>query len=354
MSPTPLYTFALFTLFIDIVTSLSSQINKEHFQSNINVTAKSNIEENIFPLFVSDKELTVLGGNAQADSIHTHIVDHVYDRFNNISVKDSSVGQRRIIETNPKLRDFSDKWAQALKRENLFPIDYGGSHPFEIFHRHRRYLLNNKYLTTNTTNPNYRSPFLDGLYQSTRRLQQLPWEPGTVYKPIRLVVDTGFIDSQAAMTSFSPEIDFIKKIAIPYVTKFWSNALRVFPVVGGIRVQKGFCPVPSESYSTEGVPDSDLVIVLTANVESVCQSGVMAAARSCQADQWDRPTVGTAVLCLDKLDVNDEDKRKRFIRVILHEFAHVLGMRSIDFPYFYEPETGMYLPLIYSIHDFVN
>jgi len=143
------------------------------------------------------------------------------------------------------------------------------------------------------------------------------------------------------MSSFSPEIDFVKKIAIPYVTKFWSNALRVFPVVGGIRVQEGFCPVTSESYSTEGVPDSDLVIVLAANMESVCQSGAMAAARSCQADQWDRPTVGTAVLCLDKLDVNDEDSRIMFIRVILHEFAHVLGMRSIDFPYFYEPETGL-------------
>jgi len=144
MPSTPLNIFTLFTLFIYIVTSLGSQINKEHLQSDINIIAKSNIKENTFPFFVSDKELTVLDGNAQADSIHTHIVDHIYDRDYNISAKDSSVGPRRIIETHPKLRDFSDKWAQALKRENFSPIDYGGSHPFEILHRHRRYLLSNK------------------------------------------------------------------------------------------------------------------------------------------------------------------------------------------------------------------
>jgi leishmanolysin-like peptidase len=102
----------------------------------------------------------------------------------------------------------------------------------------------------------------------------------------------------------------------------------VYPVQSNIIVDKAYCPTSQEEQYNTGIPDADLVIFLAGNIDLICDKGALAAARSCQADQFDRPVAGSAVICLDEIDVNDDEMVDTYFRVLSHELAHVLGMRK--------------------------
>ena len=105
-------------------------------------------------------------------------------------------------------------------------------------------------------------------------------------------------------------------------------ALQIYPVQSNIIIDKNYCPISNEEQHQAGVPDADLVIFLAANIKLICEKGALAAARSCQADQYDRPIAGSAVICLDEIDLNNDDMTDIYFRVMSHELVHVLGMRK--------------------------
>lgn len=119
------------------------------------------------------------------------------------------------------------------------------------------------------------------------------------------------------------------------------TALRVYPMKGNLQINQKICPTSTASQSTIGLPNTDLAIFVAANIDSICSGEALSAARSCQSDQYDRPSAGTAIMCLRHLNINDEHSKYKFIDVMIHEVAHVLGMRALDFAYFYNPQTGL-------------
>ena len=71
------------------------------------------------------------------------------------------------------------------------------------------------------------------------------------------------------------------------------------------------------------------------------QLQTLAFATNCQHDQLDRPTVGYTGICFGPLDPTDRTNKthKKRLLTIAHEFTHILGMNSYDFPYFYSHAT---------------
>ena len=77
------------------------------------------------------------------------------------------------------------------------------------------------------------------------------------------------------------------------------------------------------------------------DAEYSSQLQTLAFATNCQHDQLDRPTVGYTGICFGPMDPNDRTTKthKRRLLTIAHEFTHILGMNSYDFPFFYSHAT---------------
>lgn len=233
-------------------------------------------------------------------------------------------------QTHDKLKRFSTIWKASEDHESTYhnrfgrskKVDYGNLHPFERMQRQRNLF----------TQSNVRE-------NDNRRLQSNHWMEDTEYKPIRIVSDTTFLD--LASESNSEKINFLKNEVLPPVFEFWTKALRVFPLQQNLVVDEEFCPFSDVTQTVEGVANVDLLVFLAVDVKAICDNGPLAAARSCQADQFDRPVVGTTVVCLDRLDLEDDATRDTYISVLIHELSHVLGMRAIDFAYYYDQTTGL-------------
>ena len=232
------------------------------------------------------------------------------------------------------LHHFSLTWEAAESHEakhhsrlaSSTAVDYGGSHPYEIMERRRQLVEENQ-----------GSIHLDKMVEG-RSLQSNPWDSNAEYKPIRINVDTNYLSLLSSTNS--QKIQFLKEEIIPEVVNFWTSAIKVFPMNKNLKVDGSFCPFSDQDQVDVGVADTDLLILLAADVKAICDNGPLAAARSCQADQYDRPIVGSAVVCLDTMDLEDVTTKDTFVSILIHEIAHVLGMRSIDFSYFYDPTTG--------------
>ena len=101
--------------------------------------------------------------------------------------------------------------------------------------------------------------------------------------------------------------------------------------------------------------DVDLVVIVipvegtslcddstTFDPENSSQLQTLAFATNCQHDQLDRPTVGYTGICFGPIDPNDRSVKTHTSRVttVAHEFTHILGMNSYDFPFFWSHVTG--------------
>lgn len=71
------------------------------------------------------------------------------------------------------------------------------------------------------------------------------------------------------------------------------------------------------------------------------QLQTLAFATNCQHDQLDRPTVGYTGICFGPMDPADRSTKthKRRLLTVAHEFTHILGMNSYDFPFYYSHST---------------
>lgn len=71
----------------------------------------------------------------------------------------------------------------------------------------------------------------------------------------------------------------------------------------------------------DGIPDTDIVLYVTANdVSGVCSNNAaLAYADSCQRDQNDRPTAGFINFCQEQLDSDGEEASNDDVLLAIHE-----------------------------------
>lgn len=204
------------------------------------------------------------------------------------------------------------------------------------------------------------------------------------YEPIRVQFDTHLLD--ALVDAYPSHVSYVRNVLLPSLRNFWAEALSIIPA-NRIRVPlDGDCAkevkqlvgydlndflqydTTDSSFrsisnigsnvgmSSDGsslvYEDKDLiVIVIPAEGTELCPFGqnsnsgqlqTLAFASNCQNDQMDRPTVGYFGVCFGMIDPTDRTTKthQRRLLTIAHEFTHILGMNSYDFPYFYDHTTG--------------
>ncbi len=211
------------------------------------------------------------------------------------------------------------------------PIEYGDDHPFEVLRR-RRLRESTGHNFTDEDNKEHKL-FL--------RRHLAPWDRNSVYRPVRIHLDTKFL--ALVNDDYGPEVAFLKNELLPRAKNLWEAALRTYPVSNNIVITSPDCPVSTKYQNDTGIPNSDLVIFVAANLEDVCNTATepLVAATSCQFDQYDRPVVGRATVCMQDWDTSDAYSTVALFKLIVHGFAHILGFSHKDYQYFHNPETGM-------------
>ena len=106
--------------------------------------------------------------------------------------------------------------------------------------------------------------------------------------------------------SYSRLVDYVSNVAGPAAAKFWGDHLSTIPVEGeeGVSVTSDDCPLAfSSSSGGDGAnnrthADADLVVYLLMD-DGPClgDDPPIAFSSDCLADQYDRPIVGTVLLC---------------------------------------------------------
>mmetsp|Transcript_7947 Transcript_7947/g.11164 ORF Transcript_7947/g.11164 Transcript_7947/m.11164 type:complete len:650 (-) Transcript_7947:157-2106(-) len=174
---------------------------------------------------------------------------------------------------------------------------------------------------------------------------------------MRIHFETSALDSMRTTTN-GPQIDFIKNEILPRTANFWSSALKVVPVEGSLfispselvsRIYCGdseFSRVPNEHISV-GVKDTDLILYVSGQPSpTFCGEFTLAVAVACNFDQFDRPTAGAINFCIDQIELNDDGTASETViedntDVAVHEAAHVLGMSSNSFRFYWDSERGI-------------
>ncbi len=222
------------------------------------------------------------------------------------------------------------------------PVDYGDNHPFEIIRRrrHRRKLYESDVSEPNNTMLTKQDKEEDDEFKSFYERHLAPWDANAQYKPIRIHLDTKFLT--LVKQNYGPEVQFLENNLLPKVKSVWEAALRVYPVQNNLAVTSKNCPISASYQNSTGIQNTDLVVYVAANIESICATATepLVAATSCQYDNYDRPTVGRATICLQDFDMNDQVSVNNLFKLLLHGIAHILGFSHKDYQFFYDPKTG--------------
>lgn len=180
---------------------------------------------------------------------------------------------------------------------------------------------------------------------------------GNPFRPIRIHLETAALDATRTSTN-GAQIDFVKESILLRMCDYWTSALSVVPVQGNLRISSAdlqgrvycgdteFSKVPVEHMSS-GIPNTDLVLYVSGTPSAqFCGPSTLAVAVACNFDQFDRPTAGVINFCLQQIDLNDkgtvsESVTQDNVDVAVHEAAHVLGMASNSYRFFWDPDTGL-------------
>ena len=201
----------------------------------------------------------------------------------------------------------------------VIQVDYGDSHPFDIYQ-------------TRTDQ-----------HQLDRGLQKKQTSP-TEYSPLRIQFETSPIESLKGRYGDAADrkIDFIIEEVLPVAGKRWSDALSVVPIDARFEIPRGACGgAVTEEFT---VADADVVMVVTTDVKMCTEAvGAIAAAYPCAVDSYDRPIVGVINFCLgphgdDGNRVGSE--QTRLVETALHEMAHLLGFVDEFMKFYRDGETG--------------
>jgi len=209
--------------------------------------------------------------------------------------------------------------------------------------------------------PNHIVPYENHPYDRTspryRNLQTNTTSTSTdLFQNLRISFFTTALDDIRSADN-GAQIDFIKSEILPRMSDFWSTALSVVPVSGALKVSASeldnrlycgdseFTAVPSEHIST-GVSGTDLILYVSGTPSTrFCSGTTLAVAVACNFDQYDRPTAGSINFCLTQVQLNSAGTASASViqdnvDVAIHEAAHVLGMSSNSYRFFWDSETG--------------
>jgi len=252
---------------------------------------------------------------------------------------------------------------------NATPVDYGGDHPYEIMERERRRLMRvGEQKRRKATAQHYKNYWFESSFSVDDYIQDDWYEkdddfdinqhdPETFFegyecnqfnfdkfRPIRIKVDTAFLDEQR---KDSNKNEFIIYHVLPAAIQFWTKALKVFPAKR-LFVYEEYCSLAS--FTDYGRTDADLVLFLSADMSCSGEDGsgfeTIAGATSCAYDQYDRPIGGRIDFCYNTFKLNQHGKAsnqdlEKMIDVAIHEIGHVLGLTSDDMAFYHDQKTGM-------------
>ena len=281
-------------------------------------------------------EINSLRRNESAE-IHRNTIRRIYGKEN-----------ADVRANVHELEMSSDYWRTGVRADPTFEVRYQ-NHPLETRKRQRRELKD-------------KSPHLseDEISSVIRNLEEEPEKSN--FQKMRITFDTSALDSiidesGGKKDDVERKVSFIKNEILPRTSDFWSEALKVVPVTGNLVIQEGelsnnkycgdseFTKVP-ESHLSEGVENSDLVLYVSGTPSTrFCGPTTLAVAVACNFDQFDRPTAGAINFCLDQVEVDKNGYAPPAIiddnvDVAIHEAAHVLGMSSNSYRFFWDSETG--------------
>lgn len=184
-------------------------------------------------------------------------------------------------------------------------------------------------------------------------------ERQSYFEPMRITFVTDALDSTRTQDN-GAQIDFVKNEVLPRMKQFWTEALSVVPVGSKdgkpLKISSGelfngvycgdseFSRVPSD-HMTNGVANTDVILYVSGAPSSrFCGPSTLAVAVACNFDQFDRPTAGAINFCLDQIQLNDQGTAhpsviEDNVDVAIHEAAHVFGMSSNSYRYFWNPDS---------------
>jgi len=178
----------------------------------------------------------------------------------------------------------------------------------------------------------------------------------SLFQNMRVLFDTAALELQRNALN-GAQIDFIENEVLPRMGMFWSEALKVVPVRDRLRISAAelanrqycgdseFTEVPPDHLDT-GVAGADLVLYVSGQPSTrFCGPSTLAVAVACNFDQWDRPTAGAVNFCLEQIELDEDGKAtpamiEDFVDVAIHEAAHVMGMSSNSYRFFWNSTTG--------------
>lgn len=247
-----------------------------------------------------------------------------------------------------KLEKASSYWTTGVRGDPDFKVPYD-NHPYALMEeerqRRRRHLQANDIQLSEEEREEY----------INRNLDEVTADSASKFQSMRIEFDTSALDGQLSANN-RERIDFIKNEILPRTGDFWSSALSVVPVAGNLKIQNrelinGYCGdsefalVPDE-HKTTGIPDVDLIIYVSGTPSSrFCGANTLAVAVACNFDDYDRPVAGAINFCLEQVDLEEDGSAHHAIiddnvDVAIHETAHILGMSSNSFRFFWDPKTG--------------
>ena len=247
---------------------------------------------------------------------------------------------------------------QLQPREHVIRRLYGNNN---VLVRNEIYKLEERmtrYQTGFNADRNHSVPYENHPFDPAlrRRIQSTNSTGGATFKPLRIHFESKALDD-IRNSSNAAQIDWFKNEILPLAASFWSNALSVVPVSGNLRISSSdldsftYCgdpeltQVPNE-YKSTGVANTDLILFVSGSAsERFCPDRTLAVAVPCNFDQYDRPTAGAINVCLNNIMLNSDGTAtpevvQEFVDVSIHEVAHVLGMSSNSYRFFWDPDTG--------------
>lgn len=281
--------------------------------------------------------------------------------------------QRKSKRKNNSTNDDNDyRWLNIInsnkRNTNIRTLQYGtttdsghaSGHPFEAY-SHDRLLQAAATITTTTTTDAGDADIVVGgtsvYFEDDPMSSSAPTiNNPELYKPIRIIVDTSKLIPYIKIdpTRYSYLVDYLNGTAGPAAAQFWSTHLSTIPVTDSITITKDDCPLlwnTNNDNTNDNVVETtiytftnaDLVIYLLID-DGPCLSTnpPIAFSSDCLSDQFDRPIVGTVLLCtlenyfddftIDNV-VSTNEQRQKIDEVLQHEFAHILGMSGSTAPY---------------------
>jgi len=210
------------------------------------------------------------------------------------------------------------------------PIDYShlGGHPFERIKQQNRRRLQHEDLGD------------DWQHEPVKIPAEAKFDTN-YFRPIRILFKYDHMPSSA---NTQHHVTLLKETVMPQVVDFWAKTLSVFPVKR-LYVDSESCTLSDPQDYVYGVAGTDLLIQVVNN-EKFCSGNTLAAANSCDWDDYDRPIGGLISFCFSNIEIRNTEGHvststiRKVVSAAIHEVAHILGFHENDFAYFYDSETG--------------